>query len=334
MTEQTSAEPSAAEPSAQVVAQSAAAPPAAPAPAAPAAPVPVVRPTARVLTATEASSLAKENGLTPIGIRPSIPDYLRQIWQRRHFVVELSRAREQSANAESRLGQFWQVLNPLLNIAVYFLIFGVLFQARRAVPNYIAWLVIGVFIFTYTQSTVMGGARSISKNLGLVRALHFPRALMPISVVVEELFSLATAMFICIIIVLLTGEGITFAWLLLIPALILQTMFNLGLAFVFARVTERVSDVSQLLPFFLRTWLYVSGVVFPITTFAEDHPGTISFLLTFNPATVYVELARDALLTSYSVPPITWVYGVFWAVFTLVAGFIYFWKAEERYGRG
>jgi len=292
------------------------------------------RPTARVLTVIEARTLAQENGLRPIGVRPSIPQYLRQIWQRRHFVVELSRAREQSANAESRLGQLWQILNPILNIAVYFLIFGVLFQARRTVPNYIAWLVVGVFIFTYTQASVLGGARSISRNLGLVRALHFPRALMPLSVVIEELFSLATALVICFIIVLITGEGITFAWLLLIPALLLQTMFNLGLAFILARITERVSDVNQLLPFLLRTWLYASGVVFPISGFVAEHPGAISFLLTFNPGTVYVELARDALLSSYSTPPITWAYGVFWAVFTLVIGFIYFWKAEERYGRG
>jgi teichoic acid transport system permease protein len=60
----------------------------------------------------------------------------------------------------------------------------------------------------------------------------------------------------------------------------------------------------------------------------------VGFLASFNPAAVFIELARDCLLTSYSVPAITWVYAVFWAVVTLVGGFIYFWKAEARYGRG
>ena len=286
------------------------------------------------LTSAEAADLAKANGLKPIGLRPPIPDYLRQMWARRYFVIELSRAREQSSNAESRLGQFWQVLNPLLNIAVYFLIFGVLFKANRSVPDYISFLVIGVFVFTYTQQTVLGGARSISSNLGLVRALHFPRALMPLSVVIEELFTLATAMTICVVIVLLNGEGITFAWLLLPVTLALQTMFNFGLALTLARMTERVRDVAQLLPFLLRTWLYLSGVVFPIQTFAAEHKGVVGFLLTFNPGAVYIELARDALLTSYTTPRITWVYAVFWAVVALVGGFVYFWKAEEKYGRG
>lgn len=287
-----------------------------------------------VLTSVESADLAQQFGLKSIGLRPPIPAYLRSIWARRYFVIELSRAREQSTNAESRLGQFWQVLNPLLNIAVYFLVFGVLFQARATVPNYISFLVIGVFIFTYTQQAVLGGARSIANNLGLVRALHFPRALLPLSVVIEEFFTLATALLICIVIVLVTGEGISFSWLLLIPALLLQTMFNLGLAFILARMTERVRDVAQLLPFLLRTWLYLSGVVFPIQTIVEEQAGWIGFLLSFNPAAVYIELARDALLTSYSAPPITWVYAVFWGFVTLGFGFMYFWKAEEKYGRG
>ncbi len=295
---------------------------------------PVVITPPMVLTPDEAEALAKEHGLRPIGLRPPIPDYLRQMWARRFFVIELSRAREQSTNADSRLGQFWQVLNPLLNIAVYFLVFGVLFKANRTVPDYISFLVIGVFVFTYTQQTVLGGSKSIANNLGLVRALHFPRALMPLSVVIEEFFTLATAMTVCILIVLLNHEGITFAWLLLPVALALQTMFNLGLAFIVARMTERVRDVGQLLPFLLRTWLYLSGVVFPIQPFAQEHPGILGFLVSFNPGAVFIELARDALLSSYSTPPITWVYAVFWAVITLTVGFVYFWKAEEKYGRG
>ena len=289
---------------------------------------------APILTAEEAADLAATHGLHPIGLRPSIPSYLRQLWARRFFIIELSRAREQSNNAESRLGQFWTVLNPLLNIAVYFLIFGLLFKANRTTPNYISFLVIGVFIFTYTQSSVLQGARSIANNLGIVRAFHFPRAVLPVSTVVEELFSLAPALVICMVIVLLTCEGISPAWLLMVPALFLQTGFNLGLVFIMARLTERIRDVAQLLPFFLRTWLYLSGVVFPIQTFAQDHPGPVAFLLTFNPGAVYIELVRDALLTSYTVPPITWVYAVFWAVSALLTGFIYFWKAEARYGRG
>ena len=84
------------------------------------------------------------------GLRPSSaanPDsYLRKVWERRHFIVAYATARNVSMYAEARLGQLWQVLTPLLNSAVYYLIFGILFKANRGISNYTAYLVIGVFI--------------------------------------------------------------------------------------------------------------------------------------------------------------------------------------------
>lgn len=281
------------------------------------------------------AELAARFGLHPIGLRPPIPQYLRQVWARRHFVIELSRAREHAANAESRLGQFWQVLNPLLNVGVYYLIFGVLLGGARAIPNFIAWLVIGVFTFTFTQNSMLQGSKSISTNLGIVRALHFPRVLMPLAVVVEEVFTLGTSLVICLVVVLATGEGIHWQWLLLIPAVGLQTLFVAGLAMTFARITERVRDVAQLLPFLARTWMYMSGVVFSLQAYSEKHTQLIQLLLNLNPGAVYVELVRTSLLRSQpSAPLTTWAAGVVWAVVALLGGFIYFWKAEERYGRG
>ncbi|MEO6822321.1 MAG: ABC transporter permease [Candidatus Nanopelagicales bacterium] len=280
------------------------------------------------------AELGARFGLHPIGLRPPIPEYLRQIWRRRFFVVELSRAREQAANAESRLGQFWQVLNPLLNVAVYFLIFGVLLGTKSGVHNYIAFLVIGVFTFGYTQSAMLNGARSITGNMGIVRALHFPRAMLPLSIVVEELFTLGTSLLICVAVVLLTGEGISWTWLLILPAVVLQTMFNLGLALTFARITERVSDVAQLLPFLARTWLYLSGVVFSLDAYAEKHAEWVKIVLYSNPGAIYVELVRDSLMQGPRAPWFVWVGAVAWALVGVTFGFLYFWKAEERYGRG
>lgn len=284
--------------------------------------------------AFDAAALAAEHGLRRVGIRPPLGDYLRRMWGRRHFVLELARAREQSESAGSRLGRLWAVLNPLLNVLVYWIVFGVLLKVNRSVPDYLSFLVIGVFVFTFTQSSAMSGSRAITHNMNLVRALHFPRAILPLAAVLEELFPLFTALVICAAVVLLQGEGLSWMWLLLPVVIALQTLFNYGLALGLARVTESVRDVSMLLPFLLRTWLYLSGVVFPVQQFADEHGGVIGFLLRANPGAVYVELARDALLTTYEAPPGTWLWAVFWAVGGVLAGFVYFWRAEARYGRG
>ena len=111
--------------------------------------------------AFDAAALAAEHGLRRIGIRPPLGDYLRRMWGRRHFVLELARAREQSESAGSRLGRLWAVLNPLLNVLVYWIVFGVLLKVNRSVPDYLSFLVIGVFVFTFTQSSAMSGSRAI-----------------------------------------------------------------------------------------------------------------------------------------------------------------------------
>lgn len=285
-------------------------------------------------TSSAPKELAVQHGLAQSGARPSQLEYIRQLWGRRYFIVQYARARNEAKYTATALGQVWQVLTPLLNAAVYYLIFGVLINTKRGVPNYIAFLVVGTFIFTYTQSSVLGGSKSISGNLSLVRALHFPRATLALASTIVELQQLFVAVPVMCAIVVLTGEPITWSWLLLIPALVLQTMFNSGLGLIFARATSQMRDVEQLLPFVLRTWMYFSGIFFVIHRFARQAPIPVRAVLEGNPGYVYIEAARGALMTSNPVAPYIWPLAVFWAVFTFVVGFVYFWRAEERYGRG
>lgn len=278
--------------------------------------------------------LAARYGLAQSGARPTLVAYIRLLWGRRHFIVEYARARNEAKYTATALGQAWQVLTPLMNAAVYYFIFGVLINTKRGVPNYIAFLVVGVFIFTYTQSALLGGSRSISGNLGLVRALHFPRATLPLASTIMELQSLFVAVPVMCTIVLITGEPITWSWLLLIPALFLQTLFNGGLSLIFARATSQMRDMEQLLPFALRTWMYASGIFFVIPEFARDAPTAVRVLLEGNPGYVYIEIVRGALMSSHHIQPYIWLLAVLWGVCTFVVGFVYFWRAEERYGRG
>ncbi|MGN6524101.1 MAG: ABC transporter permease [Actinomycetes bacterium] len=279
-------------------------------------------------------AFAERMGLQQSAERPPLGQYLAELWGRRHFIVSFASARNLAVYSTARLGQVWQVLTPLLNAAVYYLVFGILLKTKSGVPNYIAYLVCGIFVFTYTQRSVQSGARAIIDNLGFIRAMHFPRATLPLALVIIELQQLAVSMVVLAIIVLLTGEPLTFAWLLVFPALLLQTMFNVGASFVMARIGANIPDVSQLLPFILRTWLYLSGVFYSIQDKAKDAPHLIKFLLAANPGSVYIELIRDALLREHNAGPHTWLYAIVWAVVGLLVGFTVFYRGEETYGRG
>jgi teichoic acid transport system permease protein len=312
--------------------------------------------------------------LRPAAQRPPIPKYLRQLWHRWSFILAFATARNIAMYTEARLGQLWQVLTPLLNVAVYWLIFGLILNTSKGIPDFISFLVVGVFVFNFTQRAFISTSTVITSSLPLIRALQFPRAALPLAYVIIELQQMALSMAVLIVIVLVRGEPVTWYWLLTIPALLLQTIFNVGVGMFVARLGSTVNDFSQLLPFLLRTWMYLSGVLFSVlilsqSAFGKAHHEIVA-LLQINPAAIYITLIRNSMLVSQRLsapgaeptngricakwpgtpkdphyyasafcPPVInpghlWYYAVGWAVGALIVGFIFFWRAEAKYGRG
>jgi teichoic acid transport system permease protein len=284
----------------------------------------------------DAAQLAAQHGLRLVGGRPGLVAYTRQVWAYRYFIAAFATAKLVASFSSARLGRLWQVLTPLVNAAVYFLLFGVVLDTRRNIDNFVAYLCIGIFLFTFTQAVVFSGVGSIADNLNLVRALHFPRACLPIALTLTQLQQMLVSTGVLLVIVLVTGEPLTPWWLLVAPALLLQSLFNVGLAMIMARLGARMNDLRQLMPFVMRTWMYGSGVFYSVETFAEYLPPAVANVLHANPLMVYIELVRHALLTS---PPLTspplrlWLFGIGWALVLSVGGYVFFWRGEQEYGR-
>ncbi|WP_372499345.1 ABC transporter permease [Streptomyces lichenis] len=289
--------------------------------------------------ATDLRALALRHGLTVSGARPPLPRYLRQLWARRHFITAFATAKLTAQYSQARLGQLWQLANPLLNAAVYYLIFGVLMDTRHGVADFVPFLVTGVFVWSFTAGTITAGTRAISGNLGLVRALHFPRASLPLALALQQLQQLGFSLAALAVILLGCGTTPGPSWLLAVPALALQALFSTGVAMAMARLAARTPDLAQLVPFALRTWMYASGVMWSVKhVVAEGHiPHLAGLALELNPAAVYIDLVRFALIDSFTsaqLPPHVWAVAAGWAVLAAVGGFVWFWRAEEVYGRG
>ncbi|MEU6623160.1 ABC transporter permease [Streptomyces litmocidini] len=300
---------------------------------------PVRQTPAPAAPAEDLAALARRHGLSVSGARPSLPSYVRQLWSRRDFITAFATARLTAQFSQARLGQVWQVMTPLLNAAVYYLIFGVLMNAKSGVPDYVPFLVTGIFVWTFTANTIQAGTRAISGNLGLVRALHFPRASLPISLAFQQLQQLLFSLGVLAVLLACFGEFPTWSWLLAVPALFLQTLFNTGVSLVLARLAARTPDISQLMPFVLRTWMYASGAMWSIQNLATSgrFPAAAVLALQCNPAAVYIDLMRFALIGSFTgeqLPPHVWALAAGWALLAFGGGFVWFWKAEETYGRG
>lgn len=273
------------------------------------------------------------SGLIPIGRRPRLAPYLSDIWSMRAFIVELAEGQMQARHHEAALGRAWWLLNPLVSAAIYFVVFGVVLDARRGVENYPAFLVVGLFTFLYTRRTAEAGARVIQGNARVLRVVMFPRSVLPIAVTVRELSTHIPAVLVMLTLLAASGVAITWSWLLIIPALVIQTVFNLGLALLLARAAHHLDDVRDILPHALRLWLYGSGVLFSIDLVTDRIGAWAGRLAEANPMWLLVEIVRGPLLTG-STTPGHWVAASTWAVVLAITGLVVFRGAELEYGRG
>jgi teichoic acid transport system permease protein len=276
-----------------------------------------------------------------VGVRPSLVSYLTELWRRRDFVLVLASASAYVANSNLYLGQLWTVVRPVLDAAVYVLVFGILLGTSRGLDNFVGFIVIGTFLYRAFSESISGAARSISKNMNLVRSLPFPRALLPVSSVTSQFVSLVPALGVMVAFVLLTPLlppthpqiSISWRWLMLPVAVLFLALFSVGAGLIVARVAAFFPDVLNTLPFLLRLLMYGSGVIFSITHYV--HNPVLEQIMELQPVAVYLNLGRQSLLVEPSIPWnwTLWLIGLGWAVLFLLVGTVYFWRAEARYGR-
>lgn len=280
---------------------------------------------------SEYALLAAKYGLAPQVGRPPLGKYLRDLWGSRNFIWALATTRTYARNENTYLGQIWSILNPLLYAAVYGLIFGVILETNKGIDNFLGFLVVGVFIFQFCAASLSSGAGGVTNNIAMIRSLRFPRAALPISVVLTELLTLLPAIVVMLVIVSISGERPELSWLLIVPAFALIAVFNAGVALLMSRVVAKSRDVKNLIPFITQLLRYLSGLFFSIEVWTKSYP-LLGDLLTYQPYALSIEMVRGALLEQYDTSGLELLVMLGWAVGLAVGGLIYFWRAEGSYG--
>ena len=274
---------------------------------------------------------AAKHGLKRVGARPGVLQYIKQVWQRRVFAITLARSRIQARNQQNRFGLAWLIIIPLLDALVYGVVFGIL-QGSKRPEHFVQFLLIGIFFFRFFSDCVSTGARSIINNAALVQTLSFPRMILPLAVAIEHFLNFIPILFILIVLSMLSGAMPTWTWLYLVPVVAMTVLFNTGVVMFVARVAVHFRDIGQIIPFGNRFMRYFSGVFYNPAAFLGGMPLAIT-LFNLNPVYDLLELARFALIPGYEVSRFIVVSAISWSIGSFLLGGLFFWAAEERYGR-
>lgn len=274
------------------------------------------------------------DGLTPVGVRPPLGEYLAQLWQRRHFIWTDARHRVATQNSRNHLGSVWLVLRPLLDALLYFLVFGVVLDMSGRVENFAAYVIIGILMFRSTMRSISQGTNTLRSGRAMIRAFSFPRAALPISAELRDMLQMqyAIAVMLVMIVAIPPHELPQLSWLLVVPIYVLQFVLNLGIQFMVSRLGFILPDISQLMTVVGRFLMYGSGIIFPIERFLE-HP-LLNALIQANPIYQMVRMYRLVLMDGKVPSPESWMILSAWAFGLLLFGFVFFWRGEETYGGG
>lgn len=277
--------------------------------------------------------VARQTGLRAVGGRPKISNYVSDLWGRRHFIYADSRARSFSGNRDLLLGNVWLVGVPILQGLVYYIIFGLVLKTDRGIENFTGYLMIGIFLFRYSAGCLNSGVTSMTQSRGLIKSFQFPRAAIPISVVVRETLSMGPVLVTLALLLLIVPPGttITATWLLFPLVFLLQMLLNAGLALYTARLGSAIPDLRHVVSFVSRFWFYTSGVFFSIDRFVQE--GFWLAVMKANPMYLTLDISRDLLIYDTLPDARTWMMLSVWSFVTAIFGFWYFWQGEETYGQ-
>ncbi|MGP9846308.1 ABC transporter permease [Brachybacterium sp. 107] len=272
------------------------------------------------------------DGLTPVGVRPRLGEYLAQLWDRRHFIWMDARHRVATQNSRNRLGSAWLILKPMLDAAMYFVIFGLVLKITRGMENYPGFIIIGVLMFRSTMRAISQGPGQLLSGKAMIRAFSFPRAALPISAEIRESLQMVytVAIMIVMIMVVPNHEQPELTWLLVPVIFVFQFFLNLGISLFMARVGFFFPDTTQFMTFVARFLMYGSGVIFPIERFLTNP--IASALISVNPIYHMLVLYRAVLMDGTVPAAEHWMILGAWSVGLTVFGFIFFWRGEATYG--
>lgn len=263
---------------------------------------------------------------------PKLSVYFSELWHRRAFANEMSKAGMRGANSMTFFGQAWLVINPLLLAGVYYVLLQVINPPKNGQfdPQRFTHLTCGLFVFYFFQGAVSTGAGSVVGAGKLVLNTAFPRLLMPLAALRTGFFRFLPTLPVYFLFHIIAGNPWTPATFIAAPFfLLLIAMFAAGLAATFAALQVYFRDTSSFLPYIMRIWLYVSPVL--VTVDQIQRHGAARLIAPFNPLYSLIGGYSQALQEGVFPDLSMWLQAIAWAVGACLIGFTFFMSRERDF---
>ena len=293
-------------------------------------------------TQTQPLRGALEEESPPLPPPPQKTGRLAELWSFRYLLLNLIIRDLKVRYKNSVLGIFWSLLNPLLMMAVFWVVFSVLLA--NGVDYYAVFLLVALLPWNFFGHSLVAGTGSITSNSAVIRKVYFPRELLPLSTIVSNLINFLLAFIVLIAMLYISGIGLTRHALWIPLILVTQIIFVTGLSLLLGALHVHYRDVMMLLDVGVLAWFFLTPVFYPFEWLTQStrtvlglSPATI--MRWVNPMASIIDGYRTVLwgtLESQGIPasmdPIFLLRTFVTALLTLIVGYVVFLRLQPTFG--
>ncbi|MBI2424590.1 MAG: ABC transporter permease [Candidatus Hydrogenedentes bacterium] len=212
------------------------------------------------------------------------------VWTYRHLIAHKSWADFRAESQRTFLGIAWWLLDPVINVIIYYLCFGVFMN--RAGGDYIPYLTTGIIAWMWFFSALTTGASAIWNNAQVIRQVALPKIIFPVAQIAVCTYRFLFSLIVLFSILFLWGYRPDAYWLLLPLLMAVELLFIAGLTFVFAAFVPFVPDLANFIQYAFRLIFFLSCVMYKLESLSPNAQAW----LRYNPIVYLLDAYRDVLM--------------------------------------
>ncbi|WP_088032406.1 ABC transporter permease [Evansella clarkii] len=223
-------------------------------------------------------------------------NYISEMLKRKDLLVYLVRSGLKAEHRNSYLGYFWWLLDPLLNVVVYYFLIAVILGRAGEVENFAVFLVIGLVAWRWMSTTVNTSAKSITKYSSIINQVYLPKSIFPLSFTFTQLFNFSFGLIV--VALFLIFFGVVPGWqIIYLPVIILtQLLFLMAISLFLGYITVFVRDIDNVLTHVTRVLFYSSPIIWEGGRLPDEY----SWVVDVNPIAIIINSYRDILMWNSS----------------------------------
>jgi lipopolysaccharide transport system permease protein len=248
---------------------------------------------------------------------------LRDIWQHRELLYQMATRDFRARYKQSLMGKFWVVLQPMMSMAIYYIVFGLILKLQTKNVPFPLFLLGGILMWQLISGTAQQISLSLVGNAALMKKIYFPRLLVPFSRSLAALVDFFFAFLVLVGFMIVLGVYPTW-WTLLAPVFVaLSLLVGLSIGLWLAPLYVQYRDIAVSIPIILQLLMYLSGVFYS----PEIIPERFRELFWLNPAASIIQGFRWTMLGDHPPDPAClWGIGLMIVMF---CGGLYYFRSRE-----